>query len=230
LIGENLAQIKRRISEAGIRAGRKPAEITIVAVSKGRSVEEIKQAVSCGMADIGENRVQEASVKYNQLKTYNLKLKTLRWHMIGHLQSNKAKDAVKIFDLIHSVDSLRLAEEIDKQAQRLNKVQDVLIEVKTSPEDTKSGMTPEDVPQAIKEIIRLKNINIKGLMTIAPAVDNPETARPYFKTLRELRGKVTKLGICDLEFGILSMGMTDDFEVAIEEGADILRLGRAIYE
>jgi pyridoxal phosphate enzyme (YggS family) len=150
--------------------------------------------------------------------------------MVGHLQTNKVKDAVKIFDLIQSVDSLHLAEEIDKQAAKINKIQDILIEVKTSPEATKFGLQLEVVIEVIKGITKLKNLNIKGLMTIAPIVDNPEKARPYFRLLRELGDKINESRITNHESRILSMGMTDDFEVAIEEGANMVRLGRAIFD
>lgn len=193
-----------------------PAGVTIVAVSKGRSIEEIKEAVAAGITDIGENKVQEALLKYRELPT-------IKWHMVGHLQANKVKDAVKIFDLIQSVDSLHLAQEIDKQALKINKIQDILIEIKTSPEETKFGLKPEEAIPAIKEIAKLKNINIKGLMTIAPIVDDPEKTRPYFRLLRDLRDEINK-------FQIFSMGMTDDFKIAVEEGATMVRLGRAIFE
>jgi pyridoxal phosphate enzyme (YggS family) len=142
--------------------------------------------------------------------------------MVGRLQTNKVKDAVGIFDLIQSVDSFRLAQEIDRQAARINKVQDILLEVKTSPEATKSGIAPEDLPGLIENISQLKGVNIKGLMTIAPLVDNPEKARPYFRQLRELSERFNPRPI-------LSMGMSDDFEVAIEEGSTMVRLGRAIF-
>ncbi|MFH1458630.1 MAG: YggS family pyridoxal phosphate-dependent enzyme [Candidatus Omnitrophota bacterium] len=150
--------------------------------------------------------------------------------MVGHLQTNKVKQAVKIFDLIHSVDSTRLAQEIDKQAAKIGKTQEILIEVKTSTEATKFGFLPDETADAVKEISRLKNIKLQGLMTIAPLVTNPEEARPCFRTLRELRDEISKLGIWNLEFGILSMGMSDDFEVAIEEGTTMVRIGRAVFE
>jgi len=147
--------------------------------------------------------------------------------LVGHLQTNKVKDAVRIFDLIQSVDSLRLAAEIDKQAAKINKIQDILIEIKTSPEATKFGLKPNAAIEVIKEIAQLKNINMKGLMTIAPLVDEPEKTRPYFRQLRELRDYLRAM---NYELGILSMGMTDDFEVAIEEGSNMVRIGRAIFE
>ncbi len=228
-IDDNLKKVNARIAASCARVKRDPAEITLVAVAKGRSVDEIAQVVAAGASGIGENRVQEALLKFND-KRLAISDKPIRWHMIGHLQTNKVKDAVKIFDLIHSVDSLKLAQEIDKQAARINKVQDVLIEVKTSPEATKSGIPPEDAAALIRDIAQFKHIALKGLMTIAPIVKNPEEARLFFRTLRELRYRINdmRLAICDMP--ILSMGMTDDFEVAIEEGSNLVRIGRAIFE
>lgn len=236
MIRENLTRIRKRIVSACAKAGRNPQEITIVAVSKGRTLEQIKEAITEGITDIGENRVQEALPKYNaQRKTPACPVgrqnaQPINWHMVGHLQTNKAKEAVKLFDLIQSVDSLRLAEEISSQAAKIGKVQDVLIEIKTSPEATKFGLKPDEAIEAIKQMAECKNINLKGLMTIAPIVDNPEKTRPYFRMLRELRDKINdvRYAICDMQ--ILSMGMTDDFEIAIEEGANMARLGRAIFE
>jgi pyridoxal phosphate enzyme (YggS family) len=149
--------------------------------------------------------------------------------MVGHLQTNKVKEAVKIFDLIHSVDSLYLAREIDKQAATVNKIPGILLQVKTSPEATKFGVKPEETIELIKEIAKLKNVKIRGLMTIGPAVDNPEKARPYFRVLRELKDKINDLRFTSCELRILSMGMSDDFEIAIEEGATMIRLGRVIF-
>ena len=150
---------------------------------------------------------------------YGLRIK---WHMVGHLQRNKVKDAVRIFDLIHSVDSLRLAEKIDAEAGKISKVQDILLEIKTSPEAAKSGLSAQEAGEVVEKIADLKNIRLNGFMTIAPAVNNPEEARPYFRMLKDLRDKIN-----DLRH--LSMGMTDDFEIAIEEGADIIRVGRGVF-
>ncbi len=224
MIKDNVAKIHCQIQEACARTGRSPSEITLVAVSKNRGIEEIKEAIACGLTDIGENRVQEALLKFNILRTPNSLLRT---HMAGHLQANKVKDAIRIFDLIHSVNSLRLAEEIDKQALKINKVQDLLLEIKTSPEETKYGIAPEEAIEVIGQITKLSNIRLCGLMTIAPLVDKPEEARPYFRMLRELRDKLLTP---NSQLRTLSMGMTDDFQIAIEEGATMLRLGRAIFE
>jgi len=220
-VKENIFRIKERI----------PDSVTIVAVSKGRTVEQIREAVAAGITDIGENRVQEAIVKQSSSGAQELRSSgALRWHMVGHLQTNKVKEAVKIFDLIHSVESLRLAAEIDKQAAKINKVQDILLEVKTSTEATKFGLKPKDTIEVIKVAAKFKNINIKGLMTIAPLLDNAEKSRPYFRMLRELKDKINELRTLNSELNILSMGMTDDYEVAIEEGSNMVRLGRAIFE
>jgi hypothetical protein len=230
MIEENIANIRGRISAICAKLQRSPAEITIVAVSKNRTLEQVRQVVKAGITDIGENKVQEALAKYNEITNKRDNELRIKRHMVGHLQTNKVKEAVKIFDLIQSVDSLYLAEEIDKQAGKINKIQDILIEIKTSLEETKFGLKPDDVIEVIKEAAKLKNINIRGLMTVAPLVDNPEKSRPYFRQLRELMEKINQLRTMKHELRILSMGMTDDFEVAIEEGSNMVRLGRAIFE
>ena len=245
MIKPNLEAIKERIASACAATGRLSREITLVAVTKGRTIEQIQEVISCAVSDIGENRIQEAVSKYVQFSTSKLlnsrtpellnsrtpellNSPTLRWHMIGHLQTNKVKEAVRIFDLIHSVDSLRLAEAISQEAGKINKIQDILIEVKTSPEKTKSGLAPEEAVSVIKDISRLPNLNLKGLMTLAPLVENPEDARPYFRRLRQLGDQINQLTTHQLT--VLSMGMSNDFEPAIEEGSTMLRLGRAIFE
>ncbi|MBN2831000.1 MAG: YggS family pyridoxal phosphate-dependent enzyme [Candidatus Omnitrophica bacterium] len=223
MLKDNISKVKERIASVCLKINRDPSQISIVAVSKGRPVEDIIEAVACGITDIGENRVQEAILKYNKLVTgKETNRQIVRWHMVGHLQTNKVKEAVKIFDLIQSVDSLYLAEEIDKQAAKINKIQDILIEIKTSPEVTKFGLNADAALGVIKEVGKFKNIYIKGLMTIAPPVKHPEEARPYFKILSGLLDDLNRQTI-------LSMGMSDDFEVAIEEGAGMLRIGRAIF-
>jgi pyridoxal phosphate enzyme (YggS family) len=217
MITDNVQRVKARIAAACRRVNRDPAGVTLVAVTKGRPVEDILQTFGAGIFDIGENKVQEARLKYSQLSP-NTQRQTSRWHMIGHLQANKVKDAVRIFDFIHSVDSLKLAQEIDKQAAKIQKVQDILIEVKTSPEATKYGINSSELPGLIDAVAQLKHVRLLGLMTMAPAGENPEQARPYFRTLRNTGRSV------------LSMGMSDDFEIAIEEGATIVRIGRALFE
>lgn len=224
-----MARIRERIDSACLRAKRNPQEVTLLAVTKSRPIDQIQEAMSAGITAIGESRVQEAIKKYNAphiLKNAHI----LTWHLIGHLQTNKVKEAVKIFDLIQSVDSLDVARAIDTQAERIAKVQDILLEVKTSPEATKFGILPEDTQKIAKEIARLRNLNLKGLMTIAPLVDTPESARPYFRMLAELQNKMNARGIMHRALRILSMGMSSDFEVAIEEGATMIRIGRALFE
>ena len=227
MIKDNVLKIKERIAIICTKIKQDPGLITIVAVSKSRTIQQIREAIEAGITDIGENRVQEALLKYNAIRTTQY-APHIKWHMVGHLQTNKVKDAVRIFDLIQSVDSLRLAEEINKQAAKINKIQDILIEVKTSPEATKFGFKPEEVIEATGEISQFKNLNIKGLMTIAPLVGNPEEDRPYFRILRELKEQINQL--TNHQLTILSMGMTDDFEAAIEEGSNMVRVGRAIFE
>jgi len=228
MIEENISQIRKRISLVCERTKRDPESVTIIAVSKTRPAKDILLAKEGGITDIGENRVHEAQGKYNEINALRLDM-PLRWHLVGHLQTNKVKYAVKIFDLIHSVDSLHLAKGIDKEAKKINKIQDILVEVKTSPEMTKSGIYPEEVPQFIRSIGEYKNIAVLGLMTIAPLVAGPEETRRYFRILKELNDKINTLHITPNTLHILSMGMTDDFEVAIEEGSNMVRLGRALF-
>lgn len=230
MIKENIRSLRERIADACVKVKRDPAAVTVVAISKGRMPELIKEVFDADITDIGENRVQEALLKYNALTIHGPRPTTIKWHMVGHLQTNKAKDAVKIFDLIQSVDSLRLAVEIDKEAAKLDKVQEILLEVKTSSEATKFGIRPEEAEGVIREIIQYKNIRLRGLMTIAPIVSHPEDARPYFRKLRESLEALNSRPTIHDPLRVLSMGMTDDFQVAIEEGATMVRLGRAIFD
>ena len=222
MIQENLKKIREKNELACKKAKRSSEEITIVAVTKQVSIDQIREVLKLGIKDIGENRIQEAVLKHNAIGSVGIK-----WHLVGHLQTNKVKEAVKIFDLIHSVDSIRVAEEIDKQASNINKIQDILVQVNASLEASKFGIKPQEAIEIIKEIAKLKNLNIKGLMTVAPIVDNPEQARPYFRMLRELKDRINQL--TNNQLTILSMGMTDDYQVAIEEAATMIRLGRAIF-
>jgi len=215
MIKENIERLKERINSSCQRSGRDARKIGIVFVTKGQPVERIMELVSLGCKDLGENKVQEAFSKYSLIPKVS-------WHMIGHLQRNKAKEAVKIFDLIHSVDSVDLAKEINKHSFKNNKFQDILIEVKTSPEKTKWGIDPAEVEEISSEIDKLKNVVVKGLMTIAPLSEKAEQAREYFSLIRNLRDQINPRWL-------LSMGMSDDFEIAIEEGADIIRIGRAVF-
>lgn len=230
MIKENIDRVKQRISSVCSRSNQNPHAITIVAVSKGRDLKEIQEVIESGITDIGENRVQEALIKYSEIrKIQGLFIDNLRWHLVGRLQSNKVKDAVRTFDLIQSVDSVELAGLIDRQAVRINKIQNILLEIKTSPEETKYGFSPKDAISAFKEIINFKNVMIKGVMTIAPLVENPLQARPYFKKLKETLDTINALITINSRLSIISMGMSDDFEVAIEEGSNMVRIGRAIF-
>ncbi|SNR86319.1 YggS family pyridoxal phosphate-dependent enzyme [Desulfurobacterium atlanticum] len=221
-IKENIEAIKERISNAARRAGRDPEEITLLAASKTRAPQEIREAFNCGIKVFGENRVQEAREKIPALSDL-----PIEWHMIGHLQTNKVKYAVKMFTLIHSVDSENLIEELEKRAKKEEKIQEVLIEVKLSPEETKHGCKEDEVPFLVEKILEKENLKLLGFMTIPPYVENREEVRPYFAKLREIKEAMErKFG---RRFPHLSMGMTHDFEVAIEEGATIVRIGTAIF-
>jgi len=214
-IGANIEEVKERIARACQRAGRSPDEVTIVAVTKMVEPSAIATAFKLGIRHFGENRVQEAVEKIEQLS--QLEPRPI-WHMVGHLQTNKAKVAVELFDIIHSIDSVRLAEAISRRTQR---TLPVLLEVNVSGEASKNGFPLVQVEPALEEITGLPRLEVKGLMTIAPMVSDDEQVRPVFRKLRSLRDSL------GLEH--LSMGMTDDFEVAVEEGATLVRIGRAIF-
>jgi len=214
-IEQNIQNLQQRIAKACEKAGRSPDEVTLVAVSKTVQADAIESAFKAGIRDFGESRVQEAKPKIEQLR----RLKPdITWHMVGHLQTNKAKTAAAIFDIIHSVDSLNLAEILNNcSPKRLP----ILIQVNVSAEATKGGFMLSEVRETVKQIGELSNLEVQGLMTIAPWVENAEEVRPVFRQLRQLRDA---LGLKHL-----SMGMSDDFEVAIEEGATLVRIGRAIF-
>jgi len=212
-VADRLTLVRERVARAAERVGRPPAEVTIVAVSKSFPATAIEEAAAAGVAHIGENRVQEAAAKIPTLRHL-----PVTWHLVGHLQTNKAKTALDLFDIIQSVDSLRLAEVLSRRAER---ALPVLLEVNVAGEASKLGFSPQQALQAAEAIARLPRLEVRGLMTVAPLVDNPEEVRPVFRDLRRLRDA---LGLAEL-----SMGMTDDFEVAIEEGATLVRIGRAIF-
>jgi pyridoxal phosphate enzyme (YggS family) len=222
-VKDNLETINKKIKEAALKVNRDPHEIKLVAVTKTATLEQIKEAINEGVKIIGENKVQEATEKYQVLTT------EVKWHLIGHLQTNKVKYAVEIFDLIHSVDSIKLAKEIDKRSVQFKKIIDVLIEVNISGEETKYGYNPEKVEAFLKEISEFSGIRVRGLMTIAPISKNKEEVRPYFRRLRELSERIRDKNIKNIKMDYLSMGMTDDFEIAIEEGANMVRIGRGIF-
>jgi pyridoxal phosphate enzyme (YggS family) len=211
----NINQIRERIRSAAERGGRRAEEVTLIAVSKTVEPERVEDALAAGQTLFGESKVQEAKVKIPLVSG------RAHWHMIGHLQTNKARDAVEFFEVIHSVDSVKLAAELSKCAERAGKTQAILLEVNVSGEASKFGLKPEDLESTLNEINRLPRLEVQGLMTIAPFAEESEKARPYFRRLRELRDR--------LSLRELSMGMTHDFEVAIEEGATLVRVGAAIF-
>ncbi|MCS7228548.1 MAG: YggS family pyridoxal phosphate-dependent enzyme [Candidatus Kryptonium sp.] len=225
MIAENIYKIRQKIREVCQKVGRNPEEITIVAVTKTVPVDKIKEAINAGINDIGENRVQELLEK----KSY-IDIQNVRWHFVGHLQTNKVKYIVDFVHLIHSVDSLKLALEIEKRAKRINRIVDVLIEVNTSGEKTKYGVKPEETTELVKQISEsCEFVRIKGLMTVAAYLPNPEDVRPMFKLLRQLSDEIKKLDLKNVEMKHLSMGMSNDYWIAVEEGATIVRIGTAIF-
>ena len=241
MLAENLHRVRERIQGACHRAGRNPSSVTLVCVTKHVPLERIREAVALGVTDIGENRVQEARdkravlgsrLKVQGLEPRTLNLEQVRWHLIGHLQRNKAKHAVDLFDVIHSIDSVELVEELECQAAKRvqgSRLKRVLIQVNVSGEATKFGCRPEQARTFADAIRTLPHLKLSGLMTIPPLVDDPEQARPHFRRLRELRDEVaTSLNLEPSTLN-LSMGMSHDFEVAIEEGADLVRIGTAIF-
>jgi pyridoxal phosphate enzyme (YggS family) len=219
-IRENLLKVMERIERAARKAGRDPREIKLVAVSKTVEAARIKEAIEAGVSILGENYVQEAQKKIEEIG------RQVAWHFIGHLQTNKAKYAVRLFDMIHSVDSLPLAEELSRRAEQVGQVTKVMIEVNISGEATKFGTDEEKVSIIVRGILNLSNLSLEGLMTMPPYFDSPEMSRPYYIKLRELKEKMMKEGIPLKE---LSMGMSNDFEIAIEEGATYVRVGTAIF-
>jgi len=223
---ENIKNIYRRISHAAMRVERDPCDVKLIAVTKTVDTERIKEAIDWGLRIFGESRVQEAKEKISNFK-FQISNSRIEWHLIGHLQKNKAKTAVQLFDLIHSIDSRGLAEELNNHAKKAGKIQRVLIQVKLSEEETKHGAGKEDVMNLIDAVMKMKNLKLEGLMTMPPYFDNPEMARPYFRELRELRDNAKRLGY---KLPELSMGMTNDFEIAIEEGATMVRIGTGIFE
>jgi len=227
-IAEALKKVRERIYSAALRSGRNPQEIKLVAVTKTVDVERIIEAINAGVTILGENRVQEAQKKVssNELRVTSSKI---QWHLIGHLQRNKAKHAVRLFDLIHTIDSTSLAEEVNKEAEKTQKIQRVLVEVKLSEEETKHGVSEKDLISLLERIKGLNNLKLEGLMTMPPFFEEPEKVRQYFKRLRELRDNINKLRVMSYELRELSMGMSHDFEIAIEEGATMVRIGTAIF-
>ena len=223
MIRENLTEVHNRINEAAGRCGRRTDDITLIAVSKTKPADMIKEAYDLGERDFGENRVQEIIEKYPQLP------QDIRWHLIGHLQTNKVKYIIDKVSMIHSVDSVKLAKEISRQAVKHNVVIDVLIEVNVAEEDSKFGVTVADATALCEEISTLDGIRIRGLMTVAPFVDDPEQNRAVFCALRQLAVDIDAKNIDNVSMDCLSMGMSGDYQVAIEEGATFVRVGTSIF-
>ncbi len=235
-IGSNLKRVRGEIEGVCVRIGRDPDEVTLISVTKTLSVEVLKMAISAGDTDLGENYVQEAKEKIEEIVREGEKAGEgggvgggVRWHFIGRLQRNKAKYGVKLFDLIHTVDSVPLAVELDKRAGNMGKVQDILVQVNISFEEQKSGISVSGVIDLVREISTLNNLKIHGLMGMPPFGLDPEIARPFFVTLRGIREKVRAENIPNVLMTELSMGMSADYTVAIEEGATMVRVGTAIF-
>ena len=222
-IEENLIAIKENIDRVAKASGRGAGEVLLCTVTKTRTAEKINEAIRSGVTDIGENKVQEILDKYDFVEP-------CRWHLIGHLQTNKVKYIVDKVFMIHSVDSIRLAEEINRRCLNIGKTMNILIQVNSAMEDTKFGIPPEETASLIGEILeKCNNIVIKGLMVIGPFADEPEDVREYFKEGKELYDKYGKIQHDNLDFQFLSMGMSNDYQVAIEEGSNIVRIGTAIF-
>ena len=220
-----LAQVRARIEAAASRSNRAVDEIKLIAVSKTHPADVVRQAIEAGITDLGENRVQEADSKIDEVGR-----DVARWHLIGHLQSNKARRAVQLFDVIHSVDSVQLAQKLDRACADLQRAElPVFIQVDLAQEATKSGIDEQQLPALIESIRECENLRLAGLMTLPPFFDDAELTRPFFVKLRELRDEYKRRGAFGEAPGELSMGMTHDFEVAIEEGATMVRIGTAIF-
>lgn len=223
MLTARISSVFKKITYAALRSGRNPEEIKLIAVTKSQPIDKIIESVDLGLRVFGENKVQEAKQKIEKLNEFNFNIK---WHMIGHLQSNKVKEAVRLFEIIHSVDSDKLAILIDKEASKIKKIQRALIQVKLSEEETKYGINEDAVEEILELSKKLKYLQIEGLMTIPPYFVNPEDTRPYFRKLRQIKEELSQKGYPLQE---LSMGMSNDFEVAIEEGSTMVRIGTAIF-
>lgn len=223
MLAENLQKVEANIQKACQKSGRDRKEVTLIAVSKTKPIPMLQEIYDEGIRDFGENKVQELSDKYEALS------KDIQWHMIGHLQRNKIKYIVDKVELIHSVDSVRLAEAIEHEAEKKGVEVNILIEVNVAKEDSKFGIMPEETLETVKTIASLQHVHIQGLMTIAPYVDNPEDNRPHFKKLHKLSVDIADKKVNNVNMSILSMGMTNDYQVAIEEGATMVRVGTGIF-
>lgn len=223
MIQENIKLVEENIKKACEKVGRDVNEVTLIAVSKTKPYTAIEEALPTGVKDYGENKVQELCDKYEILP------KDIKWHMIGHLQRNKVKYLVGKASLIHSVDSIRLAEQIEKEYAKADEIANILIEVNMAQEESKFGITSEETEQLVREIAKFPHIRIKGLMTIAPYTDNPESNRVYFRNIKKLSVDIENKNIDNVSMSVLSMGMTGDYQVAVEEGATLVRVGTGIF-
>ena len=221
---ERISTVHARIHAAAAACGRNPETVRLVAVSKTMPAERVRRAIQAGAVILGENYIQEAREKFNALVSF-----PVEWHFIGHLQSKKAKYAVRLFDLIHSVDSLKLALELNKQARKIDKIQQILVQVNISREESKSGVFESEIMTLLEDVSRLENLRVRGLMTMPPFFDDPDRARPYFRTLRQIAERIQQEKLPHVAMEELSMGMSGDFEVAIAEGATLVRIGTAIF-
>lgn len=224
-VSDNYKVIKEKIAAAAEKVGRSSAEIKLVAITKFADIELIKEAISQGILDLGENKIQMALPKVSQLKG-----SPIIWHFVGHLQTNKVCLAVENFQLIQSVDSLKLVKALDKEGRKLNKVVEILIEVNISGEERKYGIKPQELEDFLREVSSLKNVKVLGLMTMAPFYDDPEKTRPVFRKLKQLKEAIAQENIPGIEMKYLSMGMTNDFKVAIEEGSNMVRIGTGLFK
>ncbi len=222
---ENIKDIYKRMAHAAMRSGREPQDVKLIAVTKEVGSELIHQAVHIGLREFGESRIQAAREKIPEVRSLDPRARIV-WHLIGHLQTNKAKAAVKLFDIIHSVDSLELARSLNRHAGEVGKRQRILLQVKLSDEESKYGILKNKIRSVLAEVFGMQNLRVEGLMTIPPFFEDPEKARPYFRELREVRDEAVSAGHDMKE---LSMGMSNDFTVAIEEGATMVRIGTAIF-
>ena len=229
MIQDNVKRIQDQIASICQKIGRNPKEITLIAVTKFAPVDKIEQALFAGISHVAENKVQEGLSKYPQLKGPG---SPITRHMIGHLQSNKAKDALKVFDLIQSVDSLKLAQEIDQQAEKIGRTADILVQINTAQEEQKYGLAPEETLSLMESVSALKHLRVQGLMAMAPLTEDQEMIRDSFRKCREWRAKIALQfkGAGNIEMKYLSMGMSQDFPLAIAEGSNMVRIGSAIFK
>lgn len=223
-IKDALTDIRERMRRAAVACHRDPDSVKLVAVTKTVSTERVLEGIQAGISILGENYVQEAQKKIEALKSY-----PVSWHFIGHLQSNKARHAIGLFDLIHSVDSFKLAKELDKRAKAAAKIQKILIQVNISGEETKSGIDPVQTLQLVRDIGALEHLSVRGLMTMPPFFNAPERVQPYFRALKELQNRIREAAPPTVMMEELSMGMSGDFETAVQEGATLVRIGTSIF-